>query len=740
VVDDPTALLAITTKSEGDLLIDDLRVTFLSEEEMDLAAPARVGNLLPNSSFPLGLTNQWALQHGRHGLSRAVVDPARTGPTGAPALEFGIGGEKPPFGAMGSRLISPAFRLNGGRDHGVGLYAKGSRDGQQVQIMLYDPFSAKSGLAKTFSLSTDWRWISFNGRLPYSVRGYYTLSISTGEQCWIDGLTVREGASEPVFTRSTPVELFLKPTLPYALAVGDESLSVNLFALGELPEGATIAFSLSGPSGEILPVPPQPIGPSPLASLTLPRYQTSRYGSYLLKATVLTAAGEPLSAPAEVVFHRVRSPRMLGKDAPDSPFGIHINPTPHEAEMVKKLGFNWVRLHDGGQEATGWFHVEPAPGKFDFTYSDRVVEILRAQNLKILGMLNMTPRFYTDMPDDYPQNDHTRQYFMVKPEHRGKWQTYCRTIAGRYAGKIDHWEVMNEPYAGQSFFIKKATKMESGSYRMTPGSPENYVQLLGDAFTAAREANPAARLLWMMNHESGWNDRCIAAGALDFCNLLSYHYYLVGNPLEGFPRTKFARVADRLSEELEAGGKRYPFWNTEGSGANLQVPWPSSPAYEKDACEKMANGLVRSYLSFLSQRSEKWFVYSNHIIGVWMPFYYAFTAPDGTLSPAATALSAFFFLAEGKTFQQTVALGAGVTGFVFSGPDESLVAIASNEMEPAALAKLPKGWKLFDAHGNASPADAITFSAHNVIYLQKSGPFSERDARKLESLASQTGG
>lgn len=734
VVEDPNAILAVTTRSEGDLLIDDLSVLFLSAAEMNLAAPVREGNLLPNSSLPLGLTNQWSLQHGRHGLGRASADPAQLGPTGAPALEFGVGGEKPPYKATGSRLISPAFSLNGGRDHGVGMYIKGSQPKQPVQVMLYDPFSAQSGLVKTFEISPEWQWISFTGRLPYSIRGYYNLSISTGVQTWIDGLTVREGSAERAFARSAAVELFLRPSQNYALYSGDEPFVLKMHALGKLPEGTKVEMRLTGPDGATISLDPQRIGPAPDASVTIPLESTSRFGSYLLGATAVGPEGKALSAPAEVVFHRIRRARMIGRDAPASPFGVHINPTPWEAEMVKKLGFNWVRLHDGGQEATGWFHVEPEPGRFDFTYSDRVVEILRGQNLKILGMLNMAPRFYTDMPADYPQTDHTRQYFVVKPEHRGKWQNYCRTIAARYAGKIDDWEVMNEPYAGPAFFIKKAVRTDSGSYRTMPGSPENYVQLLGDAFTATREANPDARMIWMMNHESGWNDRCIAAGALDYCNLLSYHYYLVGNPLEGFPRTKFARVASRLNAELEAGGKSYPFWNTEGSAANLQVPWTSSPAYEKGACEYMANGLVRSYLAFLSEGTEKWFVYTNHIIGVWMPFYYAFTAPDGTLSPAATALSAFMYLAEGQSFERTVPVAKGVTGFVFSGDERSLVAIASNLTEPMVLESLPKGWKLLDQNGNQVKVGDAAFSAANVVYLQKAGPFTDKDLSKFEAL------
>lgn len=733
VVEDPDAILTITTKSEGVLMLDDLVIEFPSVDSLKQNAHAKEGNQITNSSFPLGLVGQWVVQHGRFGLNRAFPDPAVMGPTGVPALQFGVGGEKEPFENMNSRLISPAIALNGGQPHGVGFYARGSREGQAIQVSLFDPSSAKNGITKVVAVGPDWRWVEVSGDLPYSLHGYYNLSIGTGERLWIDGVVVREGKEAPRFERSGSVEVSLRASKPYALYFPEETFLCEFALIGDLAGAARLELTLTDPYGHGIPVEPVELkADSEVRSFTIPLKHSRNLGTYLLDVQAVDADGKKISRPAELAIHRVHHPRSANSDAPDSPFGTHINPTPWEARMVKDLGFNWVRVHDGGQEVTGWYFLEPSPGRFDFAYSDRAIEILRSQHLSILGMLNMTPSFYTDCPKDYPQTDHTKQYFVVKSEYRARWQEYVRQIVGRNAGKITAWEVLNEPYAGQSFFIKKAEKQASGSYRMKPGTAENYVQVFGDAFTAAREANPAARLVWMMNHETGWNDKCIQAGITDYADIASYHYYLVDNPLEGYPKTKFSKVADRLRGELAAAGKSLPFWNSEGSGSNLQIPWKHSPAYEDGACQAMANGLVRSYVSFLSQGSDKWFVYSSHIFGVWAPYYYGFTTPDGTLAPSATVLSAFMWLMEGKKFDRSVPVAEGVTAFVFAGKNESLVVMASNLREEFALSTIPAKWLLLDWHGNTAKSAII--SQDNVAYLVLPWQAGEKDYERLAGL------
>ena len=741
LADDPNAVVTLTTKTEGILVMDEFILTFPGENEVGNNAKPKEGNLAPGSSFPLGLTGQWNYSQGETGSSKAVSRAEVPGPTGIPALEIGVGGEKEPFVNMNSRLVSPVFGLNGGRAHGVGFFAKGSRDGQYIQASIFDPSATKNALTQNIKLGTGWQRVSFAGKLPYSLRGYYNMSISTSERCWIDGITVMEGEKAPASPlRTDATEVALKPARPYALYFEGEPFECDSAVFGAIGDGMKLTGSITDPYGKTMALEASPLAKGSLATATIkiPKKFTQELGSYLVEFRVTDSENKPVSHPAEVLFHRIRQPRMLGKDAPDSPFGTHINPNLEQAAMAKALGFNWIRLHDGGQEATGWYFLEKSPGKFDFAYSDRAVEILRENHLKILGMLNMAPPFYTNCPAEYPRTDHTKQYFVVKDEHRDKWQDYCRRIVSRNKGKIDDWEVLNEPYAGFGFFIKDAVKSENGGYRVTAGTPENYVRLLGDAWTAAKEANPEAKLVWMMNHEAGWNDRCLQAGAADFCDIVSYHYYLLGNPLVGYPDTQLARMfSNRLRKDLAAVSKPLPIWNTEGSTANLQVPWKHSPAFEAGECEKMSNGLVRSYLSYLSQGTDKWFVYTAHVYGVWGPFFYGFTAPDGSLAPGATALSAFMGLVEGKKFERTVPIAENVTAFLFSDKTGTVAAIASNVEKNQFLESVPKGWSLLDMNGNRRSADSTPINSSNVIYLKSAGAPTEKSLKQL-SLARLT--
>lgn len=730
LADDPAAVVTLNAKADGMLVVDDLSLTFPSESEIENSAEPREGNLAPRSSFPLGLTGQWTISQGETGSSKAFSQPDVPGPTGAPSLEMGVGGERDALVNMNSRLVSPVFALTGGRPHGIGFFAKGSWDGQQIHISLFDPGASKNALSKTFRLGTVWEWFSFSGKLPYSLRGYYNLSISASERCWIDGITVVESGQPPSAPLRTDVtELAIRPGRPYAMFFDGDVMDCEFAVLGGIADGMKLAGSVKTPSGSTKALEEIPLAKETMASgkIRIPKSISREHGSYLAEFRVMDSENRPVSRPAELLLHRIGRPKMFGKDAPDSPFGTHINPTADQAAMAKGLGFNWIRLHDGGQQVTGWYFLEKTPGEFDFTYSDRAVEILRENHLKILGMLNMAPPFYTDCPADYPRTDHTKQYFVVKDEHRDKWQDYCRRIVSRNKGKIDDWEVLNEPYAGFGFFIKNAVKSEGGGYRVTAGSPENYVRLLGDAWTVAKEANPDSRLVWMMNHEAGWNDLCLRAGAADFCDIVSYHYYLLGNPLAGYPDTQVARMfSNRLRRDLAAIPKALPVWNTEGSTANLQVPWRYSPAFEEGACEKMANALVRSYIAYLSQGTDKWFVYTAHVYGVWGPFFYGFTAPDGSLAPGATALSAFMGLVEGKKFERSIQIADNVIAFLFADKTGAVAALASNSDKSKVLDSIPKGWTLLDMNGNPRSPSSAPLSSGNVIYLKSEGAPSEK--------------
>ena len=63
-----------------------------------------------------------------------------------------------------------------------------------------------------------------------------------------------------------------------------------------------------------------------------------------------------------MVATRVVRPRYWNKDAPDSPFGVHVVPQRESLLAAKASGANWARLHDAGLFLIGWAFLEPKKG------------------------------------------------------------------------------------------------------------------------------------------------------------------------------------------------------------------------------------------------------------------------------------------------------------------------------------------------------------------------------------------
>ncbi|MDP1556719.1 MAG: beta-galactosidase [Hyphomonas sp.] len=88
-----------------------------------------------------------------------------------------------------------------------------------------------------------------------------------------------------------------------------------------------------------------------------------------------------------------------------------------DAWMMRELGLSLVRI---GEFA--WSRLEPEPGRFDWAWLDRAIEILHAEGLGIiLGTPTATPpKWLVDMyPDILPQDEHGR------PRRFGSRRHYC---------------------------------------------------------------------------------------------------------------------------------------------------------------------------------------------------------------------------------------------------------------------------------------------------------------------------
>jgi hypothetical protein len=122
-----------------------------------------------------------------------------------------------------------------------------------------------------------------------------------------------------------------------------------------------------------------------------------------------------------------------------------------------------------------WSEIEPTKGAFDFTAYDALVAQAESANVKLLGTLDYGAPWANASSNgdiDYP------------PTNPQDYADYAAAVAARYAGKVDDWEIWNEPNQGLRFWKPTLS-----------GDPAAYGALLEAAYTSIHAAAPSARVL-----------------------------------------------------------------------------------------------------------------------------------------------------------------------------------------------------------------------------------------------------
>ena len=132
--------------------------------------------------------------------------------------------------------------------------------------------------------------------------------------------------------------------------------------------------------------------------------------------------------------------------------------------------------------------LHPEPGVWDFSAADAFVDFGRKHDMFVIGHTlvwhNQTPAWFFEGPDGEPADVGTM---------RERMREYIRVVAGRYAGKAQAWDVVNEVMG------------EDGQYRdtlWTRAYGGDGDALVRDAFRFASEAAPDAELYY--NDFNAW--------------------------------------------------------------------------------------------------------------------------------------------------------------------------------------------------------------------------------------------
>ncbi len=562
--DDPAAVLSLALAGSGTLWIDALRVTEgeLPVEPEPALGPAVKGNRVQNSSFELG-KDGWTM-----GESIAVVE-AET-PEGRRFARWLPG----PF-----PLQCRPFTALPGRKYTVSLLLRSQRPEARAEVSVIEAgneFRAR----ETFALTPEWKRHSFSFTAPCGRSDRYFLSLAPEDRSHgidVDAVQVEEGDLTD-YRPAGVLELASGLTRARLFPQPDQAIGVpvQVYAREGIPAGAAVQLRLEGFYGENISRYRAELKAGPTHAEQPIQIRIPMRGTVRLRLEGLV--GDQVVSTAETILTAL--PELDPKPNPDSFFGGHGSVGRpgewHAPSVAARAGMRWWRLHDLGAY-TEWAVAEPERGKFQ--WYDREIDGLRSRGLSLLGVLARTP----DWAGQDPGGERSER--MAWPPARiTDFGNYVRQVAGHYRGRVDAYEIWNEPW----------------SRRWWAGSPEKYAEIAKAAGGVLREADPQAQVVgggfWVPQPE--FTDRALAKGLASAVGPMSYHQYFdpAAVTFNDGGRDRLTQWYEALRRKLDlAGAEKAELWNTEGGiGCPSYYSWLGAEEQGRAAARALAKMLVLS--------------------------------------------------------------------------------------------------------------------------------------------------
>jgi hypothetical protein len=366
--------------------------------------------------------------------------------------------------------------------------------------------------------------------------------------------------------------------------------------------------------------------------------------------------------PAVLPTPSVSPVPMAGARVPTIDPAIHVflwgNPstTARDLQLAREGGFHWVK------QRFEWRNIEGKnKGDFEWNEPDRILDAISQSGLKVVARVDNQPQWASSTiqwPGSGP------------PDHLSDWTDFLTALATRYRGRIQAYEIWNEPNLDREWGDKQP-------------DPNAYATLLEASYTAIKAADPQALVVSAGMSPTTENDQhaipdmqfiqdLYAAGAQHSFDILGVH--APGYKAE--PCADPAAVAqdptltnnDSSSEDLR---RVYAFRHVEdvrklmvqqGDGdkqmAILEMGYttdvrPGSPyAWFAVDREQQARNLVSAFQCAY----QNWQPWMGFMTVIYIPdpgwtqqdeqYWWSITNPDGSPRPAYTALKNLFSTAS----------------------------------------------------------------------------------------------
>ena len=683
----------IRLSEPGTVWIDDARFVEgalpVAPEANWEAAP---DNLLPNGSFEAGLSGGWGIISDNSLEESTPQIDASAAHEGKSSLRIRVLPPAPHLPATVMSAHSPAVPIVPNLDYTASIWIKADKPDSVVSMGLDD-----AGEQQWVSVGTEWQRFSITRRpSAKTTRFSFGCYLSRDTTLWFDGAQLQAGAQpSPEYLPQSPVELDMSTSRAgHVFYDGEDARLTVRTGAQALPPGARLRSQLFDVYGARTKLPDVRL---PAPQLVIAPDAKRPRGLFKVRAQVVDARGGALSPPVEIVWARVPRPRELAPE--DSFFGTHFLLTPEYSAIARAVGMRWVRIHDSSR-ITKWATAEPNQG--DFRFYDQAVDQVRSSGMRILGMLDGAPAWANARHDIKPEDFWMNHYALPDaPGALESWKRYVQTMTGHYKGRIDYWEVWNEPWnANPPFFT---------------GTPQFYGELLKAAYPAAKEGNAQSVVIGIDTYPvygDHFTEGAMKASGPAFYDVFSYHDYF--GALKVGPNPAAQQFAQQFHAMQEKYGAVKPVWITEGSPVD-----PASfyfPAGDVTILRKHASDFVRFYVSTMSTGAQKFFLYGmfGHSLS---GGFNSHLEHDHAIRVSLVACAHLASLVDGLPPPVRREPVGGVDAYEFRAAKGNITVLWNYNGETATVAPPPKT-RVFDMFGNLlSGPKAATVSSEPIYWV-----------------------
>jgi len=232
-------------------------------------------------------------------------------------------------------------------------------------------------------------------------------------------------------------------------------------------------------------------------------------------ATAALPAAFAQTSPASMAEPGVPA-RMKSRDSKDikaSPISIGFETLDRQMfdpertyAHLAKLGVKWARCQ------TGWARTETTKGKYDFDWLEKVVDSLLAIGIQPWFNLGYGNTLYTPGPE-HPSA--VGWIPMNSEDAKAAWLRYVDALATKFATRVKHWEIWNEPNI-------------SNFWQPDKPDPVKYVEFAKMTAPTLRRRVPGATLIGGVIAgfpNLDYTEGMLNAGLADIVDRISYHPY-----------------------------------------------------------------------------------------------------------------------------------------------------------------------------------------------------------------------